>query len=155
MAQDVKVSVQTAVNNQDLIPATISSELEQKFIKKTKASSIKLIPISILVAAIVGVIIFLLVYFLRVLWISTIGLLCIFFPIYAVYDAFATAKAAKNHDYGFYYGEVTGETENGNYMIKGLGDVVVRPLFGKTKYNTGDQTIVAMIKDDLSLISEE
>ena len=34
MAQDVKVSVQTAVNNQDLIPATISSELEQKFIKK-------------------------------------------------------------------------------------------------------------------------
>ena len=155
MASDVKFQVKKAADEQVLIPATISEELEQKFVKKARASSIKLIPISFAVAAVVLAIIFALIYFLRLLAISTIAILCIIFPIYAICDAFATSKAIKNHDYEFFYGEVVNKTDNGNYEIKGLGDLKIGVLFGKKEYNAGDKAIVARIKDDLNLISEE
>ena len=155
MASDVKFQVKKAADEQVLIPAAVNEEFEQKFIKKARAASIKLIPISFLVAAIVIVILFLLVYFLRLIAISTIGLLCIIFPIYAIYDAFATSKAIKNHDYEFFYGEVVNKTDNGNYQIKGLEEQKISVLFGKKEYNAGDRAIVARIKDDLNIISEE
>ena len=155
MASDVKFQVKKAAADQDLIPATISEEFEQKFIKKARSSSIKLIPVSFIAAAIVLVIIFLLVYFLRLLAISTIALLFIIFPIYAIIDAFATSKAIKNHDYEFFYGEILDKTDNGNYMVKGLGDLKIPVLFGKKEYNAGDRVIVARIKDELNIISEE
>ena len=117
--------------------------------------AIKLIPISFIVAAVVLVILFLLVYFLKLLAISTIALFCIIFPIYAIYDAFATSKAVKNHDYEFYYGEVVNKTDNGNYQIKGLGNLKVAVLLGKKEYNAGDRVIVARLKDELNIISEE
>ncbi|MCR4557136.1 MAG: hypothetical protein K5779_04870 [Saccharofermentans sp.] len=53
MAADVKFTVKKAADDQVIFPAAVSEDLEQKFIKKSKAFSIKLIPISILVAAIV------------------------------------------------------------------------------------------------------
>ena len=155
MASDVKFQVKKAADEQVLIPATISEELEQKFIKKARASSIKLIPISFAVAAVVLLILFLLVYFLRLLAISTIAIFCIIFPIYSICDAIATAKAIKNHDYEFFYGEVVNKTDYGNYQIKGLEDQKISVLFGKKEYNAGDKAIVARIKDDLNLISEE
>lgn len=155
MATDVKFSVKKATEEQLLTPATVSEELEQKFIKKAKASSIKLIPISFIVAAVVSVILFLLVYFLRILAISAIGLFCIVFPIYAIYDAFATSKALKNHDYEFFYGEITGKNDGGSYKIRGLEEHNISVLFGKKDYNPGDMAIVARVKDDLNLISEE
>ena len=99
MASDVKFTVNKLTGDQVLIPATISEDLEQRFLKKAKSSSIKLIPVSFIVAAIVIVIAFLLIYFLKILAISTLGLISIVFPIYAIYDAFATSKAIKNHDY--------------------------------------------------------
>ena len=154
MASDVKFSVKDAAQKQFLIPATVSEELEQKFIKKAKSSSIKLIPVSILVAAIVLVIIFLLVYFLKIFAISTIALLCIIFPIYAVVDAFSTSKALKNHDYEFFYGEIVGKNSDDSYQIRGLEEHKIHPLFGKKDYNPGEKAIVARVKDDLSLISE-
>lgn len=155
MASDVKFQVNKAAADQELIPAVLNEEFEKKFIKKAKSSAIKLIPISFIVAAVVLVILFLLVYFLKLLAISTIALFCIIFPIYAIYDAFATSKAVKNHDYEFYYGEVVNKTDNGNYQIKGLGDLKVAVLLGKKEYNAGDRVIVARLKDELNIISEE
>ncbi|MBO4680742.1 MAG: hypothetical protein J5623_02435 [Clostridiales bacterium] len=154
MAADIKFSVNSAINDQSLIPATISEELEQKFLRKAKASSIKLIPTSFLVAAVIIVIVFLLVYFLHFLVVSTLGFLCVIYPIYSIFDAIATSKAIKNHDYAFYYGEITGKTDNNNYIVKGLEEHKISVLFGQKEYNAGDRVIVARVKDDLSLISE-
>ena len=131
-----------------------SYSLEKKFLKKAKSSSIKLIPVSFLVSAVVLGILFVLVYFLKRVFISFMAIFCVFFPIYAIYDAFATAKAIKKHDYEFFYGEVTGKTDKG-YQIRGLEEHNISPMLGKKDYNAGDKVIVARIKDDLNLISEE
>ena len=163
MAADVKFTVNKATDEQALIPAAVSEELETEFVKKTKSSSIKLIPISFIV---ILAIIFVVVYFFNRLIISALALFCIFFPIYSIYDAIATSKALRNHDYEFFYGEVIGKTDSGNYVIRGLeecGNYVIRGLeeckisvlFGKKEYNAGDRAIVARVKDDLSIISEE
>ena len=155
MAADVKFTVKKAMDDQTLIPANVSEDLEKRFIKKARSESIKLIPISFIVSAVVITILFLLVYFLKLLTISTIALFCIIFPIYAIYDAFATSKAIKNHDYEFFYGEITGKTDSGNYQIRGLEELKISTLLGKKDYNAGDRAIVARLKDELSLISEE
>jgi len=154
MAADVKFSINKAAADQFLTPATISEELEKKFLKKAKSSSITTIPVSFLVSAIVLGILFVLVYFLKRVFISIMAIFCVFFPIYAIYDAFATAKAIKKHDYEFFYGEVTGKTDKG-YQIRGLEEHNISPMLGKKDYNAGDKVIVARIKDDLNLISEE
>lgn len=155
MAADVKFTVNKAKDEQALIPATVSEELETKFVKKTKSSSIKLIPISFIVAVVILAIIFVVVYFFNRLIISALALFCIFFPIYSIYDAIATSKALKNHDYEFFYGEVIGKTDSGNYVIRGLEECKIGVLFGKKEYNAGDRAIIARVKDDLSIISEE
>ena len=154
MAADVKFSINKAAADQFLIPATVSEELENKFLKKAKSSAITTIPVSFLVSAIVLGILFVLVYFLKRVFISIMAIFCVFFPIYAIYDAFATAKAIKKHDYEFFYGEVTGKTDKG-YQIRGLEEHNISPMLGKKDYNAGDKVIVARIKDDLNLISEE
>lgn len=153
MAVDLKSTVQNAVAEQKLVPITISEELEQKYLKNVKSSAIKLIPVSFIVAAVAGLILFLLVYFLRIIAISALAFFCIIFPIYAVYDAIATSKAIKKHDYEFFSGEIVGKTDN-NYIVKGLEDQKASILFGKDFYANGDKAIVARIKDDLNLISE-
>ena len=155
MAADVKFTVNKATADQALVPATVSEELEQKFIKKAKAFSIKLIPISFIVSVIMLAIIFVVVYFLHRIIISALALFCIIFPIYAIYDAFATSKAFKNHDYDFFYGEITGKTDSGHYVVKGLEECKIGVLFGKKEYNAGDRAIIARVKDDLNIISEE
>ena len=154
MAADVKFSINKAAADQFLTPATISEELEKKFLKKAKSSSITTIPVSFRVSAIVLGILFVLIYVLKRVFISIMAIFCVFFPIYAIYDAFATAKAIKKHDYEFFYGEVTGKTDKG-YQIRGLEEHNISPMLGKKDYNAGDKVIVARIKDDLNLISEE
>ena len=154
MAVDFKSAVQNAVSEQKLVPITVSEELEQKFLKKVRSSSIKLIPVSFIVAAIAGLVLFLLVYFLRIIAISALAFFCIIFPIYAVYDAIATSKAIKKHDYEFFHGEIVGKADN-SYIVKGLEDQKASILFGKDFYTNGDKAIVARIKDDLNLISED
>ena len=64
MASDVKFSVKDAVSKQDLTPVTVSEELQQEFIKKSRSASWKLLPVSIIVSAVVIVVLFLLIYFL-------------------------------------------------------------------------------------------
>ena len=155
MAADVKFTVKKAMDEQALIPATVSEELETQFVKKAKSFSIKLIPISFIVAAVILAIIFVVVYFLNRLIISALALFCIILPIYSIYDAIATSKALKNHDYEFFYGKVIGKTDSGNYVIKGLEECKIGVLFGKKEYNAGDRAIIARVKDDLSIISEE
>ena len=155
MAADVKFTVKKAMDEQALTPATVSEDLETKFVKKTKSFSIKLIPISFIVSIIILAIIFVVVFFLNRLIISAFALFCIILPIYSIYDAIATSKALKNHDYEFFYGEVTGKTDSGNYVIKGLEECKISVLFGKKEYNAGDRAIVARVRDDLSIISEE
>ena len=155
MAADVKFTVKKATDDQVLIPATVSEDLEQTFVKKARAFSIKLIPVSILVAAIVLALVILAVVFLHRFVISLIAIFAVFFPIYAVYDAFATSKAIKNHDYEFFYGEIIGKTDSGNYVVRGLEELKISVLFGKKEYNAGDRALVARIKDDLNIISEE
>ena len=149
MAADVKFSINKAAADQFLIPATVSEELEKKFLKKAKSSAI-----TTLVSAIVLGIVFVLVHFLRRIFISAFALFCVFFPIYAIYDAFATSKAIKKHDYEFFFGEVIGKTDKG-YQIRGLEEHNISPMLGKKDYNAGDRVIVARIKDDLNIIVEE
>lgn len=55
----VKESVNNAVNNQCLLPIIINQELEEKFVKKSKASAVILIPVSIIVVIIASALIYL------------------------------------------------------------------------------------------------
>ncbi|MCR4688480.1 MAG: hypothetical protein K5745_02905 [Saccharofermentans sp.] len=153
MATDVKFAIKDAVNKQVLTPVTVSDELRELFLKKARAESWKLLPISIVVSIVVIVIIYLLIHFLRFLVVSLFGLICIILPIYAVYNLFATAKAIKNEDYEFLSGEVIGKTDSG-YQIRGLEGQNIGVLIGKKEYGPGDKVIVARLNDDLNLISE-
>ena len=154
MASDVKFSVKDALGKQFLSPISVSEELQEKFIKKSRSSSIKLVPVSFIVSAVVLLILILLITFLRFFVISAFGLLCIVFPIYAIYNVFATSKAIKNHDYEFLSGEVVGKTDS-NYIVRGLEDQKIAVLFGRKDYNPGERVIVARLNDELSIISEE
>ena len=154
MASDVKFSVKDALSKQYLAPAAVSEELQQEFIRKSRSTSWKLLPVSIIVSAVVSIILFLLVYFLRFFVISAIGIFCIIFPIYAVYNIFATSKAIKNQDYEFLSGEIVGKTDNGNYKVRGLEDQAIPAFIGKKDYDPGERVIVARLNDELNLISE-
>ena len=154
MAADVKFSVKNAVSKQYLTPVSVSEELQLEFIKKSRSSSWKLLPVSIIVSAVVLVILFLLIYFLRFFVISFLGIMCIAFPIFAVYNIFATAKAIKNQDYEFLSGEIVGKTDNGNYKVRGLEELAIPAFIGKKDYNPGERVIVARLNDELNLISE-
>ena len=154
MAADVKFTVKEAVSNQSLTPISVSEELQQEFIKKSRSASWKLLPVSIIVSAVVSVILFLLVYFLRFFVISFLGIMCIAFPIFAVYNIFATAKAIKKQDYEFFSGEIVGKTDNGNYKVRGLEEQNIGVLIGKKDYDAGERVIVARLNDELNLISE-
>lgn len=153
MAADVKFSVKAAVEGQDLTPVTVSDELEQEFLKKSRSSSWKMLPVSVIVSAVVLTVIILLVYFLRFFVISTLALICIAFPGFAVYNIFATAKAIKNKDYEFLSGEIVGKDDSG-YRVKGLEAHAINPFIGKKEYNPGEKVIVARLNDDLNLVSE-
>lgn len=154
MASDVKFSVKDALNKQFLTPATVSEELQEKFIKKSRSASWKLLPVSIIVSAVVLLILILVIYFLRFFIVSALGLFCIFFPIFAVYNIFATAKAIKNHDYEFLSGEVVGKTDSG-YQVRGLEGHNISTFIGKKDYNPGERVIVARLNDELNIIAEE
>jgi len=154
MAADVKFSVKDAVGKQFLTPVSVSDELRDKFLKKSRAFSWKLLPISIIVCVVVAVISILILMFLNRVVFSLLGILCIFFPIFAVYNIFSTAKAIKNQDYEFLSGEVVGKTDSG-YQIRGLEAHNISAFMGKKEYNPGDRAIVARLGDDLNLISEE
>ena len=96
----------------------------------------------------------LLIYFLRFFVISFLGIMCIAFPIFAVYNIFATAKAIKNQDYEFLSGEVVGKTDNGNYKVRGLEEQNISVFIGKKDYNPGERVIVARLNDELNIIAE-
>jgi hypothetical protein len=153
MASDVKFAVKDAVNKQVLTPVTVSDELRDEFLKKSRSASWKLLPLSIIVSAVVLAIIILLICFLRFFVISAIGLLCIIFPFYAVYNIFATAKAIKNQDYEFLAGEIIGKNDSG-YQVNGLEGHNISPFIGKKEYDPGERVIVARLNDELNLISE-
>ena len=155
MASDVKFAIEKATADQVLAPATVSEELEQSFLKKEKSSSIKMIPISFVVSVVVIGIAVLLVVFLKRFVISFIGLVSVVYPIYAIYDAVATSKAIKNHDYGFFYGEIISKNDSGAYQVKGLEGHDIPVLLGKKDYSAGDKVIVARVKDDLNIVAEE
>ena len=154
MAADVKFTVKEAVSNQSLTPISVSEELQQEFIKKSRSASWKLLPVSIIVSAVVSVILFLLVYFLRFFVISFLGIMCIAFPIFAVYNIFATAKAIKKQDYEFFSGEIVGKTDNGNYKVRGIEEQNIGVLIGKKDYDAGERVIIARLNDELSIIAE-
>lgn len=153
MASDVKFTVKDAISKQYLTPAVVSDEIRDEFLKKCRSSSWKLLPVSIIVSAIVIAVMCLLIYFLKLFVFSALGLFCIFFPAFAVYNIFATAKAIKKEDYEFLWGEVVGKTDSG-YKIRGLEEHNAHPLIGKKEYNPGDRVIVGRLNDDLNLISE-
>lgn len=154
MASDVKFAIKDSVQKQVLTPVTVSDELKDTFIKRSRSSSLKLLPVSIIICAVVLGIVFLIVHFLGRLFISAIGLLCVIMPFYAVYNIFATAKAIKEQDYEFVSGQIVGKTDSG-YQVRGLEGHNISPLIGKKDYNPGEQVIVARLKDELNLISED
>jgi hypothetical protein len=153
MASAVELAVKDAVGKQVLAPVTVSDELKDQFLKKSRSASWKLLPISIIVSSVVIIVLFLLIYFLRLMVFSLFGLICVIYPIYAVYNIFATAKAIKNQDYEFVSGEIVGKNDSG-YQVRGLEDHNISPLIGKKEYNPGERVIVARLSDELSLISE-
>lgn len=153
MAADVKFSVKAAIENQALVNVTVSEELENKFLKKSRSASWKLIPASIAVSAVIITVFILLVHFLRRIVFSLAAILFIFFPIYAVYNVFATSKAIKNHDYEFLAGTVTGKNDHG-YQVSGLEGHDITPFIGKKEYGPGERVIVARLNDELNIISE-
>jgi hypothetical protein len=154
MAADVKFNVKEAVDKQILTPVTVSEELEQEFIKKSRSASWKLLPISIIVSVIVIAVIALLIYFFNLLIFSTLGLICIFYPAFAIYNIFATAKALKKKDYEFLSGEIIGKNDDGSYRVKGLADQNIHTLIGKKEYDPGSKAIIARLGGDLNIISE-
>ncbi len=154
MAADVKFAIKDSIQNQVITPVTVSDEMRDAFLKKSRSASWKLLPVSIIICAVVLGIVFVLVYFFERLFISAIGLLCVFLPFYAVYNIFATAKAIKNQDYEFVSGQIVGKTDSG-YQVRGLEGHNISPFIGKKDYNPGEQVIVARLNDELSLISEE
>lgn len=154
MATDVKFAIKDSIQNQVITPVTVSDEMRDAFLKKSRSASWKLLPVSIIICAVVLGIVFVLVYFFERLFISAIGLLCVFLPFYAVYNIFATAKAIKNQDYEFVSGQIVGKNDSG-YQVRGLEGHNISPFIGKKDYNPGEQVIVARLNDELSLISEE
>lgn len=154
MAADVKFNVKDAVEKQILTPVTVSEELEQEFIRKSRSASWKLLPISIIVSVIVIAIIGLLIYFFNLLIFSTLGLICILYPAFAIYNICATAKAIKKKDYEFMSGEIIGKDDSGAYHVKGLSDQSIHTLIGKKDYDPGSKAIIARLGDDLNIISE-
>ena len=154
MAADVKFTIKDMVGKQVLAPVTVSEELEKEFIKKSRSSSWKLLPVSIIVSVLVLTVIILLVYFLRLFIISTLALIAIAFPIFAVYNVFATAKAIRNEDYEFVTGEIVGKTDSG-YQVRGLEEHNINPLIGKKEYDPGEKVIIARLNDELSIIAEK
>jgi len=154
MATDVKFMMKDSVQKQVLTPVTVSDELKDTFLKKSRSASWKLLPISIIVSVVVLAIVFVIIYFLNRLFISAIGLLAVFFPFFAVYNIFATAKAIKNQDYEFVSGQITGKTDSG-YQVRGLEGHNISPFIGKKEYGPGETVIVARLNDDLNLISED
>ena len=153
MASDAKFAIKDSVQKQVLTPVTVSDELKEEFLKKSRSSSIKLLPISIIICAVILTIVFLIVYFLGRLFISTIGLLCVIMPFYTVYNIFATAKAIKDQDYEFVSGQIVGKTDTG-YQVRGLEGHNISAFIGKKDYDPGEQVIVARLRDELNLISE-
>lgn len=154
MASDVKFAIKDSVQKQLLTPVTVSDELKDEFIRKSRSSSWKLLPVSIIFSAVVLVIVFLIIYFLNRLFISVFGLIAVFMPFFAVYNIFATAKAIKNQDYEFVSGQITGKNDNG-YQVAGLEGHNIHPFIGRKEYNPGEQVIVARLNSDLNLISED
>lgn len=155
MASDVNFALNAAKTAQAVIPTTISEELEGKFLKKFKSSSITLIPISIVVAVVVIAILVAVVYFLNRVVIGFFALVVPFYPIYAVYNAISMSNAIKKHDYEFFYATVVGKNDNGSYILGGLEGQSVAVLLGKKDYNAGDKVLVGRVKDELNILAEE
>ncbi|MCR5594122.1 MAG: hypothetical protein K6F79_10300 [Saccharofermentans sp.] len=153
MATDVKFAMKDSIQKQVLAPVTVSEELRDSFLKKSRSSSWKLLPVSIIVSAVVIALIVLIIHFFERFVISAVGLIAVFFPIFAVYNIISTAKAIKNQDYEFVSGQIVGKTDSG-YQVRGLEGHNISPFIGKKEYNPGEQVIVARLNDDLSLISE-
>lgn len=154
MASDVKFAIKDSVQKMTLAPVTVSDELKDEFIKKSRSLSWKLLPVSIIFSAVVIAIVFAIVYFFNRLFVSVFGVVAVFMPFFAVYSIFATAKAIKNQDYEFVSGQIIGKNDNG-YQVAGLEGHNIQPIIGKKEYNPGEQVIVARLGSDLSLISED
>ena len=79
MAADVKFSVKDAVGKQLLAPVTVSDELKDKFLKKSRSSSWKLLPVSIIVSAVIILLVVLAIVFLSRFVFSLMGIIGVFF----------------------------------------------------------------------------
>ncbi len=153
MASDVKFAIKDSVQKMTLTPVTVSDELKDEFIKKSRSASWKILPISIVFSIVVIAIVAAIIYFFNRLFISVLGVIAVGMPFFAVYNIFATAKAIKNQDYEFVSGQIIGKNDNG-YQVAGLEGHNITAFIGKKEYNPGEQAIIARLGSDLNLISE-
>ena len=153
MAADAKFTVKDAIGKQLIHPITVSEELQEKFLKKSRKSAILLIPASLAIFAVVLTIAILLVVFVKRIVFSFLFLLCLIMPFYAVYNLFATFGAIKKGDYEFFEGVVVGKTDSA-YKIRGLEEHNIISLFSKRQFNPEEKVIVARLNDELNIISE-
>ncbi len=160
MAADAKFTINEAVKANIISKISVSEELKKRFIGSQKATALLLLPASILVFAVVLGLIILFVsvlhFFVFSIKILLFVILCLLFPVFAVYNFFSTMSAIRKDDIEFYMGQIAGKTDKG-YKVRGLEALDLNYL-NKMKPATdpgmGDNVIIARIKDEYNLIAE-
>ncbi|MBP5180375.1 MAG: hypothetical protein J6127_03695 [Clostridiales bacterium] len=154
MASDVKFAVKDGMGKQLFAPVTVSEELQERYLKRSKSTAIGLIPISIVACALVIGFSALIIYFFHRFLISVLILGILAYPAFAVYNLISTFKAIKNRDYEFFSGQIIGKNDKG-YVVKGLEDQNIVVMLGKDDYNPGEFATIARLGSSLDLISED
>ena len=157
MARDIKWALKEAEEKGEISKITVEEDVSKKLISNERAASVKMFIASIIVLVIAVAIVVAIIAFANVVIYSfkmiILYLLIIAFPIYALYNIFATAKAIKKGDYDFYCGEIITKTDKG-YKIKGLEDqdldyvLIAKP---KEEPKTGDKAKIFRCNDSMNL----
>ncbi|MBR6960632.1 MAG: hypothetical protein IKH76_09170 [Clostridiales bacterium] len=157
MARDTKWAVREALDSGMISKISVEEDKEKKIISNERGLSVKIFIASLIVLAVAITIVALIIIYAHVVIYSLkmviAYLFILIFPIYAVYNIFATAGSIRKGDYEFLSGEVITKTDKG-YKIKGLEDLDLSYL-AKFKPaeepKAGDQVKMFRIKDELHM----
>ena len=148
---DAKAAVYRAVQNGQLTRTTVSEDTKKRFIRFHMRGAFNMLLGAIIVSVItLAVILLIRVYVLKIL------LFVVLFFLYAIYNLFATQMTIIKNDIEFYYGEITGNFENG-YTIDGTYGRrygFIEDLSPDIMPDVGDRVIIARFSDEFSLVSD-
>ena len=157
MARDTKWAVREALEQGAISKISVEEDKEKKILSNEKSGSVKIFFASLIVLAVAVTIFALIIIYAHVVIYSLKMIIAyifiLIFPIYAVYNIFATAGSIKKGDYEFLSGEVITKTDKG-YKVKGLEDLDLSYI-GKFKPadepNAGAQVKMFRINDELHM----